>query len=122
MNRAKEIIEQEDFSRKNLAYLLEATGGERSVIFEKAADVKQEYVENKVYFRGLIEFSNICAKDCFYCGIRRHNRKVDRYYLSGKEVLEAARFAWKEGYGSLLIQSGERKVVYGAYYTITGTN
>lgn len=108
MRRAIDIIENEDFSRENLIYLLAVSGDERSYIFQKAAEIKQKYVGNKVYFRGLIEFSNICAKNCYYCGIRRANKKPDRYYLSRDEVLKAAEFAWKEGYGSLVIQSGER--------------
>jgi biotin synthase len=108
MSRAKQIIEAEDFSIENLKYLLSAEGDERTMIYQKAAETKEKYVGNKVYFRGLIEFSNICAKNCYYCGIRRGNGNVDRYYLSEEEVVKAAEFAWKERYGSLVIQSGER--------------
>ncbi len=64
-------------------------------------------MENKVYFRGLIEFSNICAKNCFYCGIRKDNELTKRYNLSDKEILDAARFAFENKYGSLVLQSGE---------------
>lgn len=109
MNNAKYIIENDLFDRDNLIYLLSAEGDERQYIYQKADEVKQKYVGNKVYFRGLIEFSNICAKNCYYCGIRRGNGEVQRYYLNEEEVLQAAEFAWKEGYGSLVIQSGERK-------------
>ena len=62
---------------------------------------------NKVYFRGLIELSNVCEKDCLYCGIRKSNSAVDRYNLADEEVLDAARFAYRENYGSLVVQSGE---------------
>ncbi|MFO8086519.1 MAG: [FeFe] hydrogenase H-cluster radical SAM maturase HydE [Bacteroidales bacterium] len=109
MSKTKEIIEKEAFSHRNLVYLLGVKGEERKEIFSRASEIKKRYVGNKVYFRGLIEFSNICAKNCFYCGIRRGNGSVDRYYLTTEEVVEAAMFAWKEGYGSLVIQSGERK-------------
>lgn len=108
MSKTKEILDKEAFSRDHLVYLLGVKGEERKEIFARAAQIKQQYVGNKVYFRGLIEFSNICAKNCFYCGIRRGNSSVDRYYLTTKEVVEAATFAWKQGYGSLVIQSGER--------------
>lgn len=107
-SKTKEILSSRDFSRDHLIYLLGVEGEERQEIFEEAAHIKAEEVGNKVYFRGLIEFSNICAKDCYYCGIRRGNGQLSRYYLSQEEVIRAARYAWKEGYGSLVIQSGER--------------
>ena len=108
MSRALQIIDNEYFTCENLVYLLSAEGDERKKIYEKAAEIKTQYVGNKVFFRGLIEFSNICAKNCFYCGIRRGNGAMERYYLNKEEVVQAAEFAWKEGYGSLVIQSGER--------------
>ncbi|MCF8219275.1 MAG: [FeFe] hydrogenase H-cluster radical SAM maturase HydE [Bacteroidales bacterium] len=108
MSRALDIIKNEDFTSDNLVYLLSAEGDERKQIYEKAAEIKDRYVGNKVYFRGLIEFSNICAKNCFYCGIRRDNGTMERYYVNRQEVIQAAEYAWKEGYGSIVIQSGER--------------
>ena len=63
----------------------------------------------KVYYRGLIEFSNICDNDCFYCGIRRSNANVKRYMLSKEKIVEAALWCAGQGYGSVVLQSGERK-------------
>jgi biotin synthase len=63
----------------------------------------------KVYYRGLIEFSNICDNDCFYCGIRRSNANVKRYMLSKEKIVEAALWCAEQGYGSVVLQSGERK-------------
>jgi biotin synthase len=60
-----------------------------------------------VYFRGLIEFSNKCGKDCLYCGIRKSNNKVVRYEATDGEILEACRFAWLNRFGSVVLQSGE---------------
>jgi biotin synthase len=60
-----------------------------------------------VWLRGLIEFSNICGKDCLYCGIRKSNRNVVRYNLSDDEIINAAMFAYKNKYGSIALQSGE---------------
>jgi biotin synthase len=58
----------------------------------------------------LIEFSNICRKNCYYCGIRRENLSVNqRYELSDEEVLAAVDFAWKNHYGSVVLQSGEQQ-------------
>ena len=63
----------------------------------------------KVYYRGLIEFSNICDNDCFYCGIRKNNGLVKRYMLSKEKIMEAALWCAMQGYGSVVLQSGERK-------------
>jgi biotin synthase len=76
-------------------------------LFSKSRAVKLENVSNLVYFRGLIEFSNICEKDCYYCGIRKSNLKSNRYLLDEKEILDAAIFAWKNQYASIVLQAGE---------------
>jgi len=61
-----------------------------------------------VYLRGLIEFSNICVNDCLYCGIRKSNNKVTRYTLKKDEITDVAAWAAEQGYGSVVLQSGER--------------
>lgn len=48
-------------------------------IFEKARAEREFYYGNRVYIRGLIEFTNYCKNDCYYCGIRRSNKKLERY-------------------------------------------
>ncbi|NBC83964.1 MAG: [FeFe] hydrogenase H-cluster radical SAM maturase HydE [Bacteroidetes bacterium] len=101
-----EIIRHEITAGKLIKALL-ATGEARESLFAQAAETKKQEVGNIVYFRGLIEYSNICRKDCLYCGIRRSNVNLSRYILSDDEVLEAARFAYDNGYGSLVLQSGE---------------
>ena len=101
-------IDQMELSREQLATLLRSTGAEEDELFGRSASVKQAYLGNMVFLRGLIEFSNICEKDCFYCGIRNSNRELNRYRLSHKEVLDAIRFAHEKGFGSIAIQSGER--------------
>lgn len=74
---------------------------------EKAYRTKVATVGPEVYLRGLIEISNICVKDCLYCGIRRDIR-CQRYELSDEEVLTAARTAARRRFGSVVIQGGER--------------
>jgi biotin synthase len=103
----KEILEGNKLGREELITLLEASGTDRELLYRKAREVQLKEVGNRVHFRGLVEFSNICGKDCYYCGIRRSNRKVVRYDLSDGQVLEAARFAHENKYGSLVLQSGE---------------
>ncbi len=105
--RIEEILQKESLEKPDLITLLSAEGEEKKQLFRHAAQVKQEHVGNKVFFRGLIEFSNICSKDCYYCGIRKSNKKVSRYNLSDEEILEAARFAYENNYGSVVLQGGE---------------
>lgn len=107
MLQVREIIDNRLFSRDNLVKLLSTTREEGQYILQKAGEVKEQVIGKKVYFRGLIELSNVCEKDCLYCGIRRSNEAVARYSMTDSEVLEAARFAWRENYGSIVIQSGE---------------
>ena len=102
-----EILSQDTFGREDLVRLLEVNGEERKLLFEKSAAVKNKYIGNKVWFRGLIEFSNVCSKDCLYCGIRKGNNSVARYSLTDEEILDAARFAFENRYGSIALQSGE---------------
>ncbi len=78
------------------------------LLYKKAYDVKSKNVGNKVYFRGIIEFSNLCSKDCFYCGIRKSNTSIDRFTMEREEVITAAKWAYEAGYGSIVLQSGER--------------
>lgn len=94
-------------SKQDFIHRLSATKDEEQMLFQESERVKLHHVGNKVYLRGLIEFSNICQKDCFYCGIRQSNSKTHRYCITEEEVLEAARFAHQAGFGSLAIQSGE---------------
>jgi biotin synthase len=105
--RVDEILQQAHLSRDDIGYLLTLTGEGKTRLFEHAASIKEQHVGNRVYFRGLIEFSNICRKNCLYCGIRRGNPAVNRYRLSDEEILSAARFAAESNYGSLVLQSGE---------------
>jgi len=80
-----------------------------TALYAEANAIKTSTIGNKVYLRGLIEFSNICSKNCYYCGIRRENQAVKRYELSDEEVLAAVDFAWKNRYGSVVLQSGEQQ-------------
>lgn len=76
-------------------------------LFREADRVRREQVGDAVHLRGLIEFSNICGRDCLYCGLRRSNPKVNRYRMNADEIVEAARTAHELGYKSVVLQSGE---------------
>jgi biotin synthase len=101
------LLSSNEFTREELAFLLGLKGNERKSFLIKAAGVKNEVVGKRVYFRGLVEFSNICSKNCLYCGIRRDNERVVRYNMTDDEILELCRFAWNNRYGSIVLQSGE---------------
>jgi biotin synthase len=107
-----EILESEIFTRENIVSILESEGEDRTLLFKKSAEIKNKYIGNKVWFRGLIEFSNICGKDCLYCGIRKGNKNLTRYNLSDDEILAAARFAYVNRYGSIALQSGELESLF----------
>lgn len=75
----------------------------------RANEVLNSYVGDSVYYRGIVEFSNICALDCHYCGIRKSNKQVDRYSLDRETVVSSAKWCADQGYGSVVLQSGERR-------------
>jgi biotin synthase len=103
------MLEDLSCDRDTLVELLSSRDAElREALFSKAAKIRDKYTGKRIFFRGLIEYSNKCSKDCHYCGIRACNLKLTRYEMSRDEVLEAALFAWKNRLGSVVIQSGER--------------
>jgi len=106
-NRVTDILKGNKFGIEEIETLLKAEGEDRAILFKESARIKHEHSGNKVYYRGLIEFSNICDKNCYYCGIRRDNKKVERYNLTDKEILDAALYAFENSYGSIVLQSGE---------------
>jgi biotin synthase len=103
----KNILEKEVFSKEEIIDLLSCQGEDRTLLFKRSAEIKGKYIGKKVWFRGLIEFSNICSKDCLYCGIRKGNKHLERYNLTDDEILLAAKYAYDNRYGSIALQSGE---------------
>ena len=94
--------------KQDIEYLLSLDKTQADLLFNRAHEVKTAQVGRKVYFRGLIEYSNSCSKNCLYCGIRKDNKRYQRYTLSDEEVLEAARYAFENNFASIVIQSGEQ--------------
>jgi len=101
------ILEKDILSREDIITLLSSRDKDRTLLFKKSAEIKEQIIGKKVWFRGLIEFSNVCSKDCLYCGIRKGNKNLKRYNLSDEEILTAAKFAYDNRYGSIALQSGE---------------
>ncbi|MCX7879793.1 MAG: [FeFe] hydrogenase H-cluster radical SAM maturase HydE [Ignavibacteria bacterium] len=106
----KEILEKTELTQADLISLLSCElPDEIEQIRAKAYEIMKSEVGEKVYLRGLIEFSNICVNDCYYCGIRRSNKSIQRYTLQYDEILDCAMFAFRNGYGSIVLQSGEQR-------------
>jgi biotin synthase len=82
---------------------------ELQALYDCAYRVKAREVGRVAYFRGIIECSNICMKDCYYCGIRKSNRNVERFQMDEEEIVREALWAFDNEYGSAVIQSGERQ-------------
>ncbi|MCX5776674.1 MAG: [FeFe] hydrogenase H-cluster radical SAM maturase HydE [Candidatus Firestonebacteria bacterium] len=90
-----------------LVPLLDAKGADESALMSAADKKRSVTMGDSVHLRGLIEFSNYCRKNCHYCGLRKDNKKVERYRLSKEKILETALKAEKLGYKTLVLQSGE---------------
>ena len=97
-----------DFSVAEIREMLQCEGQAQQELFDRALRLKKETVGEGIYLRGLIEFSNVCRKNCLYCGIRRENLAIERYTLTDEQILDTVRFAWRQGYGSVVLQAGER--------------
>ena len=76
-------------------------------LFKEADRVRRENVGDEVHLRGLIEFSNICKRQCKYCGLRSSNKEIERYRILKDELLLYAKKAVDMGYRTLVLQSGE---------------
>lgn len=113
----KELIDQlardQYLSAEQFRHLLKNYSEEdRKYLAEKAREAREPYYGNQVYTRGLIEFSNYCRNNCYYCGIRRGNCNVNRYRLTKEQILECCAQGYELGFRTFVLQSGED-----AYYT-----
>lgn len=76
-------------------------------LFSRADSARREWCGDEVHVRGIIEFSNVCSRDCSYCGLRAGNSAVRRYTMKSEEVLEVASQASSAGVRTMVLQSGE---------------
>ena len=89
------------------AVLLCDTPGFDDYLAEKARAVREKYYGKAVYMRGLIEFTNICKNNCYYCGIRRDNPNAERYRLSEQQILSCCDIGYELGFRTFVLQGGE---------------
>lgn len=107
MNKLIEkAISTHNLNKEELLELLE-NDKINNELFKAADEVRNKYLSNYVHLRGLIEFTNICKRNCMYCGLRRDNNNLKRYRLTEEEILDFAEKAVNYGYRTIVLQGGE---------------
>ena len=112
MNKLTDLIEKlnktSSLSLSEYEYLIENRNQKAYELLRKyAVEKRSRYYGNKVFVRGLIEISNICKNDCYYCGIRKSNSNCERYRLTKEEILSCADEGYSLGFRTFVLQSGE---------------
>ncbi|NLK63027.1 MAG: [FeFe] hydrogenase H-cluster radical SAM maturase HydE [Fusobacteria bacterium] len=104
------MLNKIDYSKKQIIDMLSLKNSdELNDLYEKAYQIKLDNIGGLVYFRGIIELGNVCEKDCYYCGIRKSNNKVNRFVFDKETIIECAKWCYTQNYGSIVLQSGESK-------------
>lgn len=100
--------EEQELSLSEVAALLATEQpAEVQALMGVADRIRRRYVGDEVHLRGLIEFSNVCRRNCLYCGLRATNAKVRRYRMPADEIVESAEKAYRLGFRTVVLQSGE---------------
>ncbi len=112
MTGTKELIEQlhisHHLSHAQWCTLLETHApNDDRLLTDLARETAQAQFGKKIYIRGLIEFTNYCKNDCYYCGIRRSNRHAQRYRLSQEDILACCKEGYTLGFRTFVLQGGE---------------
>lgn len=112
MDQPKQLIDKlEETSRLTkeewMALIGNRSEGIAEYLFEKARKWQHKFYGSRIYTRGLIEFTNYCKNDCYYCGIRRSNRNAERYRLTKEQILECCEIGYGLGFRTFVLQGGE---------------
>lgn len=102
-----ELFLKKSFDEEKLLYLLNNHYKYSNYLFEKSNLLQHKYYGNKIFVRGLIEFTNYCKNNCFYCGIRKDNNNLTRYRLCKDEILFCCNEGFNAGIRSFVLQGGE---------------
>ena len=102
----KKAIETHILEREEITALLKDENINET-LFYAADKVRKEYVGDEIHLRGLIEFSNICKRNCLYCGIRCGNKNIKRFRLDEENIVTLAKNATQKGFKTIVLQSGE---------------
>ena len=104
----KNLIELQktgQLEKEHLVQLLELE--DFSPVYELADEIRRTTVGDEVHIRAIIEFSNICARQCKYCGLNCNHEGIDYYQMTADEILSTAEQAINAGYKTIVLQSGE---------------
>lgn len=109
MTAVEKLIANRELTKEEYVMLLKASedAEERERLKTEAVRLRKKYYGDKVFTRGLIEFTNYCKNDCYYCGIQRSNRNARRYRLTKEEILECCREGYGLGFRTFVLQGGE---------------
>ena len=97
---------QRDLSDKELIALITRESDDKD-LFAAADAVRREHYGTDVFLRGLIEFTNVCQNDCYYCGIRKSNAQAQRYRLTQEQILHSCENGYRMGFRTFVLQGGE---------------
>ena len=102
------LTTQQNLPDEELLALITTTEPNINQLLASAADkVRRKYYGNKVYIRGLIEFTNYCKNNCYYCGIRAGNSQAHRYRLTKEQILDCCSEGYRLGFRTFVLQGGE---------------
>ncbi len=101
------LIDNRDALIPQKAPLAAGTSTARTMLKSRAAATSRSIFGDRIYTRGIIEFTNYCKNDCLYCGIRSGNARADRYRLSKDEILACCRTGYGLGFRTFVLQGGE---------------
>lgn len=105
---ARRLIREHDLPDEGLYTLIAERDAEsRAALKEAAGDLARSIYGRKIFIRGLIEFTNFCKNDCYYCGIRRSNPQAQRYRLSQEQILACCQAGYGLGFRTFVLQGGE---------------
>ncbi|MFN3550459.1 MAG: [FeFe] hydrogenase H-cluster radical SAM maturase HydE [Endomicrobiia bacterium] len=88
-------------------YILQLFNMENELLIKNAFEITSKYFNKKIFVRGLIEFSNYCVRNCFYCGLRRDNKNLQRYRMDIEEIFQTAKQIIDLGIKTVVLQSGD---------------
>ncbi|MFP3154307.1 [FeFe] hydrogenase H-cluster radical SAM maturase HydE [Lachnospiraceae bacterium ZAX-1] len=106
-NLVNKLIENQVLAFDEFVALLENREQAREDIKAKAQAITAENFKKEIYVRGLIEISNFCKNDCYYCGIGSSNKELDRYRLTKDEILSCCHSGYSLGFRTFVLQGGE---------------
>lgn len=109
-NIVNEIKEKQNITLEQLKILLNETEtcqADVDYLYQQARETADVVYGKKVFKRGLIEFTNYCKNDCYYCGIRRSNQSAERYRLEKETILDCCKRGYKLGFRTFVLQGGE---------------